>query len=92
MSGEPTEPGWIKPDKISEALNALQRDVTGPAKRVTAFPLLDLGDDVANETMLSLKGLVGGLPENLAAHSGGFATEVTKAGLRVIAADQRGGK
>lgn len=89
MSGETV---WIKPDKISEALSALQRDVSGPAQRVTVLPLLDLGDDVANETMLSLKGLIGGLPGALATHAGGFAEEITKAGLRVIAADQRGGR
>jgi hypothetical protein len=78
---------WVSTDQINDALDALGRDVIGPAQRLTALPTLDLASDSGNEAIAELSRLLGALPASLMINAGRFAKEVTTAMSRTIAAD-----
>jgi hypothetical protein len=78
---------WVSTDQINDALDALGRDVIGPAQGLTALPTLDLASDSGNEAIAELSRLLGALPASLMINAGRFAKEVTTAMSRTIAAD-----
>ena len=78
---------WVRTDQINGALDALGRDVIGPARGLTALPTLDLASDSGSEAIAELSRLLGALPAALMLNAGRFAQEVTKTMSRTIAAD-----
>jgi hypothetical protein len=78
---------WVRTDQINGALDALGRDVIGPARGLTALPTLDLASDSGSEAIAELSRLLGALPGALVLNAGRFAQEVTKTMSRTIAAD-----
>jgi hypothetical protein len=78
---------WVRTDQINSALDALGRDVIGPARGLTALPTLDLASDAGSEAIAELSRLLGVLPAALVLNAGRFAQEVTTAMARTIAAD-----
>ena len=78
---------WVSPAQINGALDALGRDVIGPARSLTTLPTLDLASESGSEAVADLSRLLGALPAALVLNAGRFAQEVTTAMSRTIAAD-----
>jgi hypothetical protein len=78
---------WVSTGQIEGALDALGRDVIGPARGLTALPTLDLASDSGSDAIAELSRLLGALPASLVLNAGRFAQEVSTAMSRTIAAD-----